>query len=107
MIDSRVITEIQEDGSTVLRFKSDKNYDPNSVEGRTGGRAAEVIGCRYDAVMIAANRIRELNRGDAPKVTRKHGNRVTAIQEMEQGLVGYELFGKVYKTDHRRSRQEK
>jgi len=103
MIDTtRVVNEIQQDGTTVLRYKLDKNYDAHSVEGRTGARAAEVIGTRYDAVIIAANRIRELNRGDAPKVVRRHGNRVTAVQEIEQGLVGYEIFAKTYKSSNRR-----
>ena len=104
---TKVITELQSDGTTVLRYIRDKNYDANSVEGRTGGKAAEVIGSRYDAVLIAANRIRELNRGDAPLVERKHGNRVTAIQEMEQGLVGYDIFAKVFKTNSRHTRYDK
>lgn len=108
MIDTtRVVTEIQGDGSTVLRYKLDKFYDSNSIEGRTGQRAAEVIGTRYDAVLIAANRIRELNRGDATKIERRYGNRVTAIQEIEQGLVGYELFGKIIKNHTRRDRDAK
>ena len=108
MIDTtRVITEIQADGSTVLRYKLDKLYDPNSIEGRTGQRASEVVGTRYDAVLIAANRIRELHRGDAPKIERKYGVRVTALQEIEQGLVGYELFGKTYKIANRHERRDK
>lgn len=108
MIDTtRVITELQADGTTVLRYRQDRFYDANSIEGRTGERAAEVIGGRYDAVLIAANRIRELNRGDAPKIERRYGNRVTAIQEIEAGLVGYELFGKTYKIANRHERHDK
>ena len=108
MLDTtQVYTEIQADGTQVLRFRRDKFYDPNSIEGRTGQKAAEVIGTRYDAVLIAANRIRELHRGDAPKIERKYGVRVTALQEIEQGLVGYEIFGKVYKNDARRERRDK
>jgi DNA-directed RNA polymerase omega subunit len=108
MIDTtRVVTEAQSDGTTVLRYKLDKFYDSNSIEGRTGQRAAEMIGTRYDAVIIAANRIRELNRGDAARIERRYGNRVTAIQEIEAGLVGYELFGKVYKNSYRRDRDGK
>ena len=104
---SRVIPEIQTDGSTVLRYIKDTRYDAGSIEGRTGGRAAEVVGNRYDAVIIAANRVRELNRGDAPKILRTQGNRVTAIQEMEQGLVGYEIFHKIYKNSRRHDRHDK
>jgi DNA-directed RNA polymerase subunit K/omega len=108
MLDTtQVYTEIQADGTQVLRFRQNRFYDPNSIEGRTGQKTAEVIGGRYDAVLIAANRIRELNRGDAPKIERRYGNRVTAIQEMEQGLVGYELFGKTYKIANRHERRDK
>jgi DNA-directed RNA polymerase subunit K/omega len=108
MIDTtRVVTQIQSDGNTVLRYKLDKFYDSNSIEGRTGQRAAEMIGTRYDAVLIVANRVRELNRGDATLIERKYGNRVTALQEVEQGLVGYELFGKTYKISHRHERRDK
>ena len=108
MLDTtQVYTEIQADGTQVLRFRRDKLYDPNSIEGRTGQKAAEVIGTRYDAVLIAANRIRELNRGDAPLIERKYGVRVTALQEIEQGLIGYEIFAKTYKSANRRERRDK
>lgn len=108
MLDTtQVVTEIQADGTQVLRYKLDKFYDSNSIEGRTGQRAAEVIGTRYDAVLIAANRIRELHRGDAPKIKRQYGVRVTALQEIEQGLVGYEIFGKTYKISNRHERRDK
>jgi len=108
MLDTtQVYTEIQADGTQVLRFRRDKLYDPNSIEGRTGQKAAEVIGTRYDAVLIAANRIRELNRGDAPLIERRYGVRVTALQEIEQGLIGYEIFAKTYKSANRRERRDK
>jgi DNA-directed RNA polymerase omega subunit len=108
MLDTtQVYTEIQADGTQVLRFRRDKLYDPNSIEGRTGQKAAEVIGTRYDAVLIAANRIRELNRGDAPLIERRYGVRVTALQEIEQGLIGYEIFAKTYKSAVRRERRDK
>ena len=108
MLDTtQVYTEIQADGTQVLRFRRDRFYDPNSIEGRTGQKAAEVIGGRYDAVLIAANRIRELNRGDAPKIERRYGNRVTALQEIEQGFVGYEWFARTYKSAVRRERRDK
>lgn len=91
----QIRVEIQRDGSQVIRFIKDNKYDSNTIEGRTGERAAAVLGNRYDSVMIVANRIRELNRGDAPKIERKYGHNTTALQEVEQGLVGYELFGKI------------
>ena len=101
----QIYTETQKDGKLVTRYRLDKRYDPSSIEGRTGQRAAEQVGCRYDTVLIVANRIRELNNGVAPLIERKYGNRVTALQEIEQGLVGYELFGKTI--NKRRPRTEK
>ena len=95
---SQVITVTQSDGSTVHRFNKDRFYDPSSIEGRTSEAAIKKIGNRYDSVLILANRVRELNNGQAPKVTRGQGNRVTAVQEAEAGLVGYELFGKIIRT---------
>ena len=103
----QIYVEETKDGQIVTRYKPDRRYDPHTIEGRTGQRAAEAIGTRYDAVLILANRIRELSRGDAAQVNRKYGIRTTALQEVEQGLVGYELFGKVYKNTHRRDRDAK
>lgn len=94
----QVVTVTQMDGSTVHRFNKDRFYDPSSIEGRTSEAAVARIGNRYDTVMILANRVRELNNGQAPKVKRRQGNRVTAVQEAEAGEVGYELFGKIIRT---------
>lgn len=69
----------------VPRLKQTK-YDPKSIEGRTSEAAARVVG-RYELIFIAAQRIRELNSGYASLINREHGNRVTAIQEIEQGLI--------------------
>ena len=96
--------EVRADGKQVPRFIKDNKYDANTIEGRTGQRASEVIGTRYDAILIIANRIRQLHQGDAAKIERKYGVRTTAIQEVEQGLVGYELFGRVIR--QRRVRSE-
>ena len=104
---AQLVTEIQSDGKIVPRYVRDKFYDPNSIEGRTGEAAARKLGNQFDSALIAANRVRELNTGSAPLINRQFGNRVTAVQEIEQGLIGYELFGKVYKTSSRQNRQDK
>jgi DNA-directed RNA polymerase subunit K/omega len=104
---AQLVTEVQSDGKIVPRFVCDRFYDPNSIEGRTGEGAARKLGNQFDAAMIAANRVRELNNGSSPLIKRQYGNRVTAVQEIEQGLIGYELFGKVYKTSSRQNRQDK
>ena len=69
----------------VPRLKQTK-YDPHSIEGRTSEAAAKVVG-RYELIFIAAERVRELNKGHAPLVKKVHGNSTTALQEIAQGLI--------------------
>ena len=49
--------------------------------------AVEAIGNRYDLILVGARRMRELGRGDRPKVNVKHGQAVTALLEIEAGLI--------------------
>ena len=51
-------------------------------------KAVEAIGNRFDLVLIASIRQRELDRGHVRKIVSKHGNHLTALQEIEDGLVG-------------------
>jgi DNA-directed RNA polymerase omega subunit len=75
----------------IPRLKQSK-YDPHSIEGRTSEAAARQVG-RYELIFISAQRIRELNKGQPSLIKNVHGNRVTAIQEIEQGLIdGAEYF---------------
>jgi DNA-directed RNA polymerase subunit omega len=53
----------------------------------TSQAAVSMIGNRYEMVLIAARRARELARGDAPKVTKVTSHAVTALREIEQGFV--------------------
>jgi DNA-directed RNA polymerase subunit omega len=53
----------------------------------TSQEAVSMIGNRYEMVLIAARRARELARGDAPKVTKVSSHAVTALREIEQGFV--------------------
>ena len=59
-----------------------------SQAGLTSQRAALAVGNRYDLVLIAARRIRELHRGDAPRVDYANDPSVLALLEIEQGYVG-------------------
>lgn len=72
----------------------------------TSQAAATMIGNRYDMVLIAARRARELARGDAPKVTKVTSHAVTALREIEQGFVDRSWLYKpqdiVSKSHHRR-----
>ena len=53
----------------------------------TSQAAVQMIGNRYELVLIAARRARELARGDMPKVTKVSSHAVTALREIEQGHV--------------------
>jgi DNA-directed RNA polymerase subunit omega len=53
----------------------------------TSQAAVAMIGNRYEMVLVAARRARELARGDAPKVTKVTSHAVTALREIEQGYV--------------------
>lgn len=58
-------------------------------------KCVDRIGCRYDLVLVAAARTRELLRGDKPKLTTTAKSVVTALQEIEEGLIGREYLKKV------------
>lgn len=55
----------------------------------TSEDAINMIGNKYELVIIAAKRVRELKRGDAPKVktSKTNKNIVTALEEIEQGYI--------------------
>jgi DNA-directed RNA polymerase subunit omega len=53
----------------------------------TSQAAVAMIGNRYEMVLVAARRARELARGDAPRVTKVSSHAVTALREIEQGHV--------------------
>jgi DNA-directed RNA polymerase omega subunit len=62
--------------------------------------AASKVG-RYDLILIGARRARELNRGWRQRVDSKNGIVVTALREIEQGLVGREYLLKPQNIDRR------
>ena len=61
----------------------------------TSEEAANAVGNRYDLVLIASLRVRELKRGHRSKVNTKAGFTVTALQEIEKGHVGLEYLKRV------------
>ena len=54
----------------------------------TSEEAVNQIGNRFDLIIIAAKRVRELRSGHRPKITTKAGAVVTALEEIEAGLIG-------------------
>jgi DNA-directed RNA polymerase subunit omega len=61
----------------------------------TSEEAVNQIGNRFDLILIAAHRVRELKRGHRPKLTTKAGHTVTALQEIEAGLVGRDYLKRI------------
>lgn len=70
----------------------------------TSEEAVNQVGNRFDLVLIAATRIRELHRGHAPKLTTTAGKSVTALQEIEKGLVGREYLKRI-QTPYKKNRE--
>lgn len=58
----------------------------------TSQKAMEAIGNKYDMILIAASRARELRRGSTPKVSKVNGVCVTALREIEEGQIDMEYF---------------
>ena len=66
--------------------------------------AVQSVGNRYDLVLIASARVRELVRGDKPKLTTTAKPSVTALLEIENKLVGREYLKKI-KDEPRKERK--
>ena len=67
----------------------------------TSEDAVKQIGSRYDLVLVASRRCRELNRGWKPLVITNHGSVVTALMEIEAGKIGREYLLKPLNLDRR------
>jgi DNA-directed RNA polymerase omega subunit len=63
--------------------------------GLSNAEAVDAIGNRYDLVLIASIRARELKRGHLPYVTTDNGPNVKALKEIEQGFIGRDYLRKV------------
>ena len=63
----------------------------------TSEDAVNMIGNRFDLVLVAAQRVRELKRGHRSLLTTKSGPMVTALEEIEKGLVGREYLKRIRK----------
>lgn len=68
--------------------------ETDRIQGISSEAAVAAVGNRYNLVLIASRRARELSRGDAPKLPSRRGNLVTALREVEAGLIGTEYLVK-------------
>ena len=67
----------------------------------TSELAVAQIGNRFDLVLIASMRSRELQKGHMPMTLRKGGPNVTALREIEEGKVGRDYLLRLSKTKKR------
>ena len=58
-------------------------------------RCVNNIGNRFNLVLAAAQRARELKRGHRKLTSGSDGNIITALKEIEEGHVGVELLRKI------------
>ena len=58
-------------------------------------KAVNQIGNRYDLILVAAQRVRELRKGHRPKMDTKHGPVLTALTEIEEGHVSKEYLKRI------------
>jgi DNA-directed RNA polymerase subunit omega len=58
-------------------------------------RCVENIGNRFNLVLVASQRARELENGHRKLTTGSDGNIITALKEIEEGLVGKDFLRKI------------
>ena len=58
-------------------------------------KAAAMVGNRFNLILIAAQRSRELRAGTQPLVESKTGPALTALAEIEAGKIGVEVLKRV------------
>jgi DNA-directed RNA polymerase omega subunit len=67
-------------------------FSPQNID---TDRCVENIGNRFDLVLVAAVRVRELRRGYQKQVAGQNSTTITALQEIEQGFVTRDYLKKV------------
>jgi DNA-directed RNA polymerase subunit omega len=58
-------------------------------------KCVENVGNRFDLVLIASQRVREIRRGAIPKVATTSTPTVAALEEIEAGFIGREYLKKL------------
>ena len=88
----------------MTKLTKQEELDYAATLGLTSEAAVTALGNRYDMVLIASRRCRELARGDLPRVLSKHGHVLTTLKEIEHGKVGREYLFKTPDVEPRRRR---
>ena len=70
----------------------------------TSEDAVAQVGNRYDLVLIASRRARELSSGYAPHIVTDDTNVVKAIREIEQGHISLDYLYKSQYVDQKRTK---
>jgi len=84
-------------------------HPADRTAGLNSEQAVAMIGNRYDLVLAGARRMRELSRGDMPKITLKfaHSAGVTAMLEIEAGKIGRDyIYRETEVQPRRRNKQQ-
>jgi DNA-directed RNA polymerase subunit omega len=90
-----------------MEFLHKKQTEADRMQGISSEAAVNAVGNRYDLVLIASRRARELSRGDQPRLASRRGPVVTALTEIEAGLVKRDYLRKEIDIDAPRRRRPK
>lgn len=67
-------------------------YSPQNID---TDKCVKNIGNRFDLILVASARVRELRRGYVKKVSGHNSNTITALKEIEAGLITRDYIKKV------------
>jgi DNA-directed RNA polymerase omega subunit len=84
-------------------------HPADRTAGLNSEAAVAMIGNRYNLILAGARRMRELSRGDRPRIDLKfpHSAGVTALLEIEQGKVGVDyIYRETEVQPRRRNKQQ-
>lgn len=83
-------------------------HPADRTAGLNSEAAVAVIGNRYDLVLAGARRMRELSRGDMPKIALQfpHSAGVTAMLEIEAGKIGRDYIYRETEVQPRRRNKQ-
>ena len=73
-------------------MNTSRKFDPHIID---TDRCVENIGNRFDLVLVASARARELRRGYGKKVPYNNSPTITALREIEEDHIGKEYLRKV------------